>query len=279
MRFADGDRPVQDIAQALLWRAFATDGFVGEVGGRGGVFGASGFQDISVPDVPGVIAFDTSFNRGGDVFRLAGDAQTWLVATVGSNVVLVHGYSSVLIPFGPAGAAIVFDDGMRELRYDTETASVTIGSQVVGESLVPLTAPSMGSPAPGDIDPDAGGRIFVTANGELFAGGKLAIFGTSGREDIHLTYGDVVLDPSFNRGGDTISLALPTLAFTAREVGSNIILHSETLDVTIPYGPAGTTIAFNDASRVLRYDVELEAVLLGDQILGTEPVPGIAGVI
>lgn len=96
------------------FRLFGADGFVGKIGGAGAVFGTStGLQDISVLDLPGSISLDPSFNRGGDIVRLSGDAADWSVARLGSNALFSDGDTIVQLPVGVTGMAVVFDDGAR----------------------------------------------------------------------------------------------------------------------------------------------------------------------
>lgn len=278
LRFADGDVSIQDAAPLQSWRSFAADGFAGALGGRGSVFGTLLHQDIQVMDQPGQIGFDASFNKGGDTIRLPGNASQWAVFTSGSNAIFIDGDTSVLVPFGPVGAAIVFADGTRTMRFDTASGNLKLGAQVVSAVIGSVTAASEGDAPVGEIDTDATSRVFLANNGEVFAGGKLAIFGKSGQEGVLLTYGDVVLDGSFNRGGDTVSVAQAASAFTVRGSGSNAILHSDSLDLTIPYGPSGLTVSFVDDERKLYYDEALHSLHLGNQTIGTEAIPVTAAI-
>ena len=54
-------------------------GFAGQIGGYGNVIGTAGFEDITVLDLPGAVVFDPSFNQGGGIVRLPGDASEWMV--------------------------------------------------------------------------------------------------------------------------------------------------------------------------------------------------------
>lgn len=132
---------LNDITQAQLsalpgdeFSFFVADGFAGEAGGGGNVFGTAGFQDIAILDAPGTVAFDPSFNRGGDIVRLAGDASNWQVSRSGSSTKFSDGDTIVTIPVGTAGMAVVFDDGVQTLRFDTGKNTFKIGDLSFAES-------------------------------------------------------------------------------------------------------------------------------------------------
>ena len=114
-------------------------------------------------------------------------------------------------------------------------------------------------------------RLILTEPGEdIDVGGNVTVIGTSAPgEVITVIRGNIVLDPSFNIGGDIIRLPDLASAFTVRIVGSTVILSSETATVTIPVGPPGLEVAFDDVSRTLLFDTALNAAKLGDQIVTT----------
>ncbi|MEE4153829.1 MAG: hypothetical protein V2I27_06690 [Erythrobacter sp.] len=90
------------------------------------------------------VAFDASFNVGGDIVQFAGAAPEYTIERVGSSVLITNGILDATIPVGIAGLTLRFDDGdERTLRFDA-----TIGEVVVDDLIVPLTAPASGQ-APG----------------------------------------------------------------------------------------------------------------------------------
>lgn len=255
---------VADAPAAQSWRLFAGDGFAGAVGGSGTVFGTNEDQEITVLDRAGSLTFDPSFNRGGDVIRLAGDADAWQVTRSGSSVILTDGDTSILVPIGGVGAGIAFDDGTRVLAVD---GVIRIGSQIVTENFATVTAPP-GFFAEPDIDTDALGRLFLTGEQRVVAGGDLTVFGTTGMNEIELVSGSIMLDPSFNKGGDTVALDFAADTVSAILLGSNVRLSAIDLQIDIPVGLA-TTIAFADGDRTLLYDQDSQAVLIGEQEIGS----------
>jgi Ca2+-binding RTX toxin-like protein len=112
-------------------------------------------------------------------------------------------------------------------------------------------------------------RVILTQPGEdIDIGGDVTVVGTrSPGEVITVLRGTIVLDPSFNAGGDTLRLPDDAAFFTIRLVGSTAILQGLGVTVTVPVGTAGMQVAFNDVTRTLLYDPVLAKVKLGDQIV------------
>lgn len=117
-------------------------------------------------------------------------------------------------------------------------------------------------------------RLILTQAGEdVEVGGDVTVFGTStGGEVITVLRGNIILDPSFNLGGDTIRLADDAQYFTVRMAGSIAILQGLGTSISIPVGSAGLEIAFNDVTRILRFDAQAGMVKLGDQGFGATAV-------
>lgn len=254
------------------FRMFATDGFAGTIGGTGLVFGTAGTQSITVADRAGSIAFDASFNRGGDRIVLSGNAATWKASVAGSTIQLGDGDTSVAIPVGTTGTELVFADGMRVLRYDATAAAVKIGSQSIGAGSVTLEAAGTVAGTLAGLDTAASAKLFLPQTITLEAGGKLAVFGTSGDAGVVLRAGDVTFDASFNRGGDTLSFAQDGGDFTAVVAGSTVVLSDGASRYVIPVGTVGMMLDFADGSRELVYDQFVQSVLIGTQQIGTTPV-------
>lgn len=253
--------------EAGAWRLFAGDGFVAQLGGSGQVFGTAGVQDITVLDEAGRVLFDPSFNRGGDIVRLSADAADWQAVRSGSTVLFSDGDTFVQLPIGEAGTFVVFDDGVRTLKVDAGV--IKIGSQAVSTTFAEIAAPAEAAALPGGTSADVAGRLFLATGASLTAGGRIDVFGTAGAEELSLLSGDIRLDPSFNRGGDTITLASPAKDFIAVRSGSSLLLDNGVLEVSIPVGTANTLVFAGNDERVL---VSSGGLLLGNQVIGTTPV-------
>lgn len=250
--------------EAPGFRLFAPDGFKGSIGGTGDIFGTNRFQDITLLNLRGDVGHDPSFNRGGDIIRLSGNAGTFKIALTGSTAVFDDGDSKFTVPVGTAGAPIVFADGVRKLVYDTVAARVKIGSQAVNATPTAITAPADGTPLPTGIVPGAEARIFLEEKAKVTLGGDFSVFGTNGLETLTWLFGDVRLDPSFNRGGDTLMLPDPPGAYSAYRLGSSVVLLSGGGEVTIPVGTAGMTLNFGGTPLSLRFDAPSATVKIGD---------------
>jgi len=251
------------------WRYFAAEGEAVTLGGKGEVTGTNGFQDIVVADVPGVIRFDASFNRGNDVVRVTGSATDWLVAGSVGNATLTDGSTFAQIPAGPAGLALMFDDGIRVLRTDGGT--LEIGSQAITDIYLPINAAAEVFSLPSGIVPAARGRLFMLDGGSVVVSGRMDLFGTNGTESVVLLGGDISFDASFNRGGDTIVFPLEAATFFASVTGSQVRVENTGLAAQIPVGMVGMSLVFTDATHTLRYDGI--NVLIGAQIITNTPTP------
>ncbi|MCB2059883.1 MAG: hypothetical protein KDE21_05210, partial [Novosphingobium sp.] len=163
------------------------------------------------------------------------------------------------------------------LRYDTGEASMKIGAQSFAGELVGITAPSDGTPLPTGADPDASGRLFLTGGAQVTAGGDIDVFGTTGAEQLTVTQGDFTLDPSFNKGGDTLVLGQPAPDFLASVSGSGVLLDSASTDIAIPLGTAGMTLSFpGDDDRTVLFDTMLDSALVGTQEIDMTPTALVA---
>jgi hypothetical protein len=269
--FAGGNVAAQDLTLTLpaadQWILYTGNGFKADVGGSGQVIGTNAFQDINVLDRPGAIIFDGSFNRGGDLVRLPGNASAWKVATSGNGVIFSDGDTFAYVPVGTDGLAVRFTDGVRSLRYDEAAGTVKIGSQAVGDAPISITAPVDGTLIPTGADPESRGTLYLAVNGEVVAGGRLDITGTAlGHETVELTAGSAVLDGSFNKGGDTLVLNQNESSSTGHVSGSRFEIQTGGgPNVSIPVGEEGMDIVFENHHRLLIYDPETLQLLLGTQ--------------
>ena len=253
------------------FRLFTADGFAGEIGGAGRVLGSNGSEDIKlIATELGDITFDTSFNRGNDLVRFSGNASTYQIAKLNSAAVITDGTHSYTVPFGDIGTEIAFADGVRTLTFNVASGQLLIGNQVVGTAAAAIVAPSEGPGTAIEQLPAAIGLVYLGSGADVALGGKYSVIGTSGNEDVTYKYGDISLDASFNRGGDSLILPTGAANFSAYIVGSTVVLKSVLGSITVPWGDAGMALNFNGDIRSLHYDVATQKLLIGTQeITGT----------
>jgi uncharacterized protein YkwD len=249
------------------FRMISSDGFAGALRGGGEIFGSNGFQDISILAGSGAIVLDGSFARGGDTIRLDGNAGAYAIALSGSAAVLTLGAMAITIPLGLTGAALVFDDGVRELAYDLASASAKIGAQSFGTTAVAVAAGADGTILSSAANANAGARLILVAGGDVAIAGKYEVFGSNGGEKLTVLAGEASLDGSFARGGDQVLLTGSADEFNAYLSGSQAVLLHADARIAIPVGTVGMAIAFDDGSSMLRYDAAAGKVLIGDQAI------------
>jgi len=275
---SDVENVTVSVGNALpLQREFsllASGGFKGSVGGYGNLFGTSLNEDITVVDRPSAITLDPSFNKGGDIVRLHGNASEWQISRAGSTAILSDGDTFIEMPTGTVGTSIKFDDGIRVLRIDVQLGSLTIGTQAFGETNVQITAAAQNVTLPAGADPEAFANLLLQPNGDVIAGGVLNIFGTSaGHETVNLLFGAISFDPSFNKGGDLVVLSKPASSFTAAVAGTAVFLTGNDLSVGVPAGVSGIDIEFSSTDvRTMLIDREIGGIVLGEQLLGPDPI-------
>lgn len=119
-----------------------------KIGGNFNVFGtATGGEEVTI--LTGSHVFlDPSFNTGGDVLRLPGEAEQYTARTQGSYVILESIINDLIveIPVSPAGITIIFGgDDSRVLIFDTVDNRVELDGQPIDSTPDPL--------APGDDPP------------------------------------------------------------------------------------------------------------------------------
>jgi len=246
------------------------------IGGSGRVFGTRDMDLVYVRDMPGTITLDASFNRGGDEIVLRGNASQWTILRDGSTARLSDEDTNVIIPFGQAGAALIFADGIRFLNYDTN-GDPKIGSQTIDAAPAPVSSEPFDGYYLGIDAEMSDTSILLTSPGNpvfISANAPLRIYGTDGKEHIILTSGTVQLDGSFNRGGDTVTFDLSADNITVELYGSLARFHSERgppLEVSIPIGVVGIELEFEEGSAILKYDVASNNYTIDQQIITAEP--------
>lgn len=256
------------------FRLITADGWSGAVGGSGTIFGSAGVQDIRL--LSGSVVLDPSFNRGGDVVRLAGTANAYSTALVGSAAqISSESGLNATIPVGLDGLFMSFDDGARKLAF--ANGSVRIGTQALVGATTPISSAAGTDPLPAGIDPSASARLVLSGGtlspGEashVTFGGRGTIFGSSGADIVAIASGqrtNATFDPSFNRGGDVIVLPNQASSYTAALVGSSaVVLIGADQSLNIPVGISGLILRFADAERNLLFTGG--AVKIGDQTIG-----------
>ena len=252
--FADRTTSIAAVFQELQPSQFQlvmSNGFAGAIGGAGSLVGTAGAQDIRLAATSGAIAFDPSFNQGGDVIRLPGAAATWTIQRSGSAALLFNGALVVSVPLGTAGINLVFADGARRLIYSG--SKFVIGDQVFNENPIEISSP--GDAPPPLLEGTIGGaRLVLAANGSATIGGQISVIGTSnGAESVTSLGGSISFDPSFNTGGDRLTFAGKMTSYSAKVSGSSILLTTDTASYTLPVGTVGATLIFDDAFRTLLY--------------------------
>ena len=126
-------------------------------------------------------------------------------------------------------------------------------------------------------------RVILQQAGEdVFVGGTFNGFGdptdttvigtTAPGEEVTVIRGDIVLDASFNRGGDVIYLPGEAEEYIAELVGSRVILTdvASQVRISIPVGTNPNSIVFGgDDTRMI--DIEGGQVLIGSQVIDQFP--------
>lgn len=245
----------------------AETGFAGTIGGDGTFFGTTGFQSVTITGSDSAIVLDPSFNRGGDIVRLAGDASGYSIARTGSIADIVGPGGSLSVPFGPAGTVVVFDDGPRLLHVNAAGTAVMFGSQEVLTTAADVIAPPDGTILPVGADPDAVARVLYEEGAHATLGGTYQVFGTSGVDTVTWLSGDLTLDPSFNRGGDTLETVVMAGMFSAYRQGSAVVLVSDDGSILIPVGRGDMVLDFAGDERTLHLDTGLGTISIGGQII------------
>ena len=261
-----------NLTSDLDWQMITQSGFAGRVSPSGKIFGTSEFEDITVFDFPGTVSLDPSFNDGGDILRLAGDALDWSVVQFGSQAVFFDGDTAVAAPAGPGGLFVFFDSGIRTLSVDG--GDIMIGDQVVTGTLTTIAADAQVTVLPGgDVNTDATAELILFPGAEVMVGGNFNVTGTNGAEDVHLLDGNAILDPSFNRGGDQLFVDEGAGDFTAMLQGSSVMISGSDSSAVIPVGVTGMTLSFDGDERTLIFDAGLDAVFIGTQEIGVAETP------
>ena len=250
------------------FRLFLSPNLAVGAGGNGFIMGTNQADVFRVLDVPGRVTTDSSFNRGGDLIRLTGKVADWTVRYESSSAVFDDGDTVLAVPAGINGLGIAFDDAIFILRYDAAMKQLVVGTQALTDVSAPIVSPPVNAYLGPDTPQFGSSKLFLLAGGEATVRGDVSIVGTNAAEHVTLDGGNVFLDQSFNRGGDTVSVKWDTSLLTARVESSSVVISTALgFSVTIPVGTVGLTVEFTDSVRTLRYDPVSEHFMLGDQVI------------
>ena len=109
-------------------RLILSEGADVSVGGKVQVIGTSAGKEL-VEVLNGKVSFDPSFNGGGDVIDLPGNASAWSAVRSGSSMFLTKGNDSASIPIGTVGTDLAFDNATRALLF--ANGQFKIGTQAI----------------------------------------------------------------------------------------------------------------------------------------------------
>lgn len=263
-------------------RIFLTPGETAEVGRtQNTVFGTNDLETVSLAADSKTI-FDASFNRGGDIINIAGNAGIYDAHVEGSTLVLTATNGAVIeIPIGTVGATINFANAERVLYYDAALNKICLGEQTLPASgaVVDVT-PGSGEgtgPTPGgnvgitknltvqqdDFTGDNGG----TANDDTFRARVVQNF--LGEQTNTLGTGDLI----DGKGGDDYLLATVQDA-SPLNGGPNSSIMPETVDVETAHFIALTTYNIDSGASNYNFIEEdtLGVEINAKQMLGLDEV-------
>jgi len=132
-------------------RIFLTPSESSEVGrSQSTVFGQNETAESVILQADSKTIFDGSFNKGGDTIKILGNASLYTASVDGGNLVLTAANGArIVIPYGSAGATIVFNDATRLLTFNAGEG-VSLGSQVI-EGPAEAVNPGTVTPTPSTI--------------------------------------------------------------------------------------------------------------------------------
>ena len=125
---------------------------VGLSSGNFSIFGSTAGAETVTIAAGATVSLDASFNRGGDIISLAGNAANYTAVRSGSSIVLTDASGgSVTIPVGTVTSTVKFADvaAGRALVFNTNTNAVELGAQTVTTTAAGVTAGSAGGSTAG----------------------------------------------------------------------------------------------------------------------------------
>ncbi|MEE4210903.1 MAG: hypothetical protein V2I43_16765 [Parvularcula sp.] len=263
------------------------DNLIGQ-NGNDRLFGGDGADYLDGGDgddsVHGGVGDDGLFGGDGDDVLEGGDGFDFIDGGSGSDTAIFDGNRSAYdVVEEPDGSFLIIGSGEVDRLVDVEF--VQFADQLVALAGDPPDQPQPQPPAiPEPSAPDA---QMLLPEGALVGLnlGSVSVTGTSaGSETVRLSTDNSAplsarLDPSFNRGGDTLVLPGNPASFSAARSGSSVTFFSDNLVVSVPVGVTALTIRFADGQgpfdeeeRELVFDTASSEVMLGEQVLTAEPV-------
>ena len=234
-------------------------------GGTGGDYLDGGY---GVDELDGGAGSDTLIGGAGSDMLAGGSEGDTFRGTVADM-------SGDTITDFTVGDRIVFTDASLDtFTYSLSGSTLTYSGGSLTLSGVTGTLVATATPS-GDVqlalEPVVRAKLILTESGQDFTiGGNVEIFGTAaGGEVIEVLRGDILLDASFNLGGDTVVLPGAAGSYTAILSGSFVTISGGDISVAIPVGAAGLAVQFSDSTRTLRFDSGAGEVMLGTQSIGT----------
>ncbi|MEE4152572.1 MAG: hypothetical protein V2I27_00275 [Erythrobacter sp.] len=239
-------------------------------------FGLGLFGSAARDDLVGGDGSDRLLGEDGDDTLTGGLGNDILDGGAGRDTAVFAGARAeyAITPKGNGRFEIVGPDGTDTLT-DLEFARFADRTMDLLAMQAPEPIPQIPSPS----------AQITLASGALAGlnAGNIAIFGASDSAETVLLSAmpggslSARLDPSFNRGADTIVLPGAASAYFGARTGSSITLFSDTVTLSIPVGLTATNIRFangagdqDDEVRSLLFDPNTSQVLLGDQALTSE---------
>lgn len=213
------------------------------------VYGRIGTNETAIIAANGVVTLDGSFNRGGDVIRILGNAGSYTANIVGSNLRLTSlDGAEIKIPVGTAGVSIEFADATRTLQL--VSGSVVLGSQNIadtgitevadgtagggeGENFVLTASANLGAAFRGGENDDTYSGTAGTIDGDNLDGGdgsdSLTLTVTNADDNLSAfalqNIEDVTVRVSGAGGVELITGDVTDVqTFTATRLGSNLTL-------------------------------------------------------
>jgi len=204
---------------------------VGLSSGNYSIFGSTAGAETVTIAAGTIVSLDASFNRGGDVVSLSGNASSYTAVRSGSSIVLTDASGgSVTIPVGTVTSTVKFADvtAGRALVYNTSTNAIELGTQTVTVTAAGVTSGTSGGGG------TAGQEYTLTTTTNVVTGtaGDDTFYGTltyAGESDT-LTPGDDLrggagtdtLQISANGTGDVTDVT-PTLTGIEKVLVSNAV--------------------------------------------------------
>lgn len=117
-------------------------------------------------------------------------------------------------------------------------------------------------------------RVIMTPGETVYVGGAaVTVFGLNdGAETVHIVIGNVTLDGSFARGGDSVVLPGDANDYTVRLLGQTGVFTNGPITVSVPAGLVGTSILFDDVTLTFVAQPPT-GIFLGTLLLTGTPQP------